>query len=306
MTTAALEKKTGVSRTTIYFYIRRGLLPAPHRTATGRSLYGEEHVAMLREIARLKDEGRPLAEIKKALEEELSRAQENGADLAALEAARVRAAIIDTASEEFVAAGYRGTHVMTIIEKLGINPHIFYRHFPSKFELLLECFKAAVPLPLDQQTWEERDETRDLGEDVLRGLTTDGPWLHLSGALAEAIRTDGPKDPETRRHLAEVWDAIIVNPLRSFAQVRKGSRSSSPVSEELLVYSLYGAHRTASLRASWDDKYSSEDLLRAHLFVFFALIAAISGETDVDARVAQYEGRIRELAAKSARLPPPL
>jgi DNA-binding transcriptional MerR regulator len=57
LTTSALEKKTGVSRTTVYFYVRQGLLPEPQKTATGRSLYGEDHVTLLRKIGELKREG---------------------------------------------------------------------------------------------------------------------------------------------------------------------------------------------------------------------------------------------------------
>ena len=132
LTTSALEKKTGVPRTTIYFYVRQGLLPAPQTTDTGRSLYGEDHVALLQKIGELKREGLTLPDIKKALEKDIVRVQESEDDLAGLEDARVRAAILEVASAEFGANGYRGTHVMAIIQKLGINPHIFYRHFPSK------------------------------------------------------------------------------------------------------------------------------------------------------------------------------
>ncbi len=51
-----LEKAAGVSRETIRFYIREGLLPEPHRTSRNSALYADEHLARLLTIRRLKDE----------------------------------------------------------------------------------------------------------------------------------------------------------------------------------------------------------------------------------------------------------
>lgn len=296
MTTSALEKKTGVSRTTIYFYVRQGLLPESQKTATGRSLYGEDHVTLLRKIGELKREGYSLSGIKRALEKDLARTNESELDLAELEDSRMRSAIIAAASEEFAANGYRGTHVMAIIQRLEINPHIFYRHFPSKLELLLECFKAATPLPIDANEAREL-EPHDFGERVLRGLAGGTDWHRLSVALQQAIRSEEPLERETSRRLAEVWDAIIVNIMRDFDEVRPPGSPPSPIKDELLAYSLVGAPRAAYMRASWDDKFKASDLMRAHLFVFFAVMAAVGGEVDIQSRVAGYEPLIQQLTA---------
>jgi DNA-binding transcriptional MerR regulator len=51
-----LEKASGVSRETIRFYIREGLLPEPDRTHRNSATYSEEHLARLLTIRRLKDE----------------------------------------------------------------------------------------------------------------------------------------------------------------------------------------------------------------------------------------------------------
>ncbi len=300
-----LEKKSGVARTTIYFYIRQGLLPHPQKTATGRSLYGEHHVRMLQRIGELKESGLSLPEIRLALADDLARARESDVDLERQENERMRQAIIEVATEEFVSKGYKGTHVLAIIQKLGTNPHVFYRHFPSKLELLAACFKAAAPLPLEPADPAGR-APGDPVENVLRGLTSDLRWHRLSAVLAGAIRSEEQQDPETLHRLAETWDAIIVNPLRDVRAARAAGSTMPAVRDELLVYSLYGAHRSTSMRASWDDKFSSADLLRAHLFVFLALMAALGGEVDIDSRVARYEPLIKELTAGSDALPPAL
>ena len=52
-----LVQVTGVARTTIHFYLRQGLLPPAQKTAASRSLYTQEHVAILRKIARAQSPG---------------------------------------------------------------------------------------------------------------------------------------------------------------------------------------------------------------------------------------------------------
>ena len=260
---------------------------------------------ILWKIGELKHRGYSLPDIKLALATELEHARENEVDLAELENGRMRAEIIEAASQEFEANGYKATHVMTIIQKMGINPHIFYRHFPSKFDLLLESFKASAPLPLDGAPQGFVDNS-EIGENVVRGLSSDSRWTHLSGALTEAIRAESPLPPETARHVAQVWDAIIINVLRDFQRARGPGVAPPPVSEELLAYSMFGAYRSTTMRASWDDTYSAEDLMRAQLFLFFALIAAVSGEVDLRPRLEKYGPTLGEAAAKVPGIPPAL
>jgi DNA-binding transcriptional MerR regulator len=52
----ALAEKTGTSRETIHFYLRRGLLPKPQKGGRTSALYGDEHVERLRTIRRLREE----------------------------------------------------------------------------------------------------------------------------------------------------------------------------------------------------------------------------------------------------------
>ncbi len=302
LTTAALEKRTGVPRTTIYFYIRQGLLPEPQRTATGRSLFGEQHVDILWKIGELKHRDYSLPEIKKALSRELEQARETGVDLEQLEMERMRSAIIEAASEEFETNGYKGTHVMAIIQKMDINPHIFYRYFPSKLDLLLECFKAATPLPLAGTARDVVDNT-EIGENVVRGLASDNRWVHLSAALTEAVRAEGPILPDIAHRLAQAWDAIIINVLRDLERVRKPDALPLPVPEELLAYSMFGAYRSTTMRASWDERFTAEDLMRTQLFLFFAIIAAVSGEVDLGPRMEKFGPAVHEAAARVHGIP---
>ena len=64
-----LEKASGVSRETIRFYIREGLLPEPDRTHRNSATYTDDHLARLVTIRRLRDERfLPLSVIRSLLE----------------------------------------------------------------------------------------------------------------------------------------------------------------------------------------------------------------------------------------------
>lgn len=66
-----LEERSGVSRETIRYYIREGLLPEPARASRNSATYDDSHVARLRAIRRLQDERfLPLGVIKALLNAE--------------------------------------------------------------------------------------------------------------------------------------------------------------------------------------------------------------------------------------------
>ena len=119
-------QKTGLSRSTIHFYLREGLLPQPQKTSINRSLYTEDHVGLLDKITELKKKGMSLTEIKAALREELANLGDDGVDLAELESDRVRRRIIRVATEEFMTKGYRQTLVASVIRKAGVTSQVFY------------------------------------------------------------------------------------------------------------------------------------------------------------------------------------
>lgn len=70
-------KDFGVSRSTLDYYIKQGLIPAPARVSQGRrgvrGLYSPAVVELIRQVRRYQAEGRTLAEIRDLLEEELYR-----------------------------------------------------------------------------------------------------------------------------------------------------------------------------------------------------------------------------------------
>lgn len=303
MTTAAVEKKTGISRSTIYFYIRQGLLPEPQKTPGGRSLYSDDHVDLLRRIGELKRAGRSLAEIKRALNDEVARAQDNEVDLAAREYERMHSAIIEVATEEFATKGYRGTRVAAIIQRLSINPQLFYSHFPSKLHLLAECFKTLMAGSVEVI---ETDiaQYSDPAERELNRLASGFGRRDLGPMLSAAIRSEGRQDELEEYGVAETLGVIVGQVARELAELRPQGSPVPPVSDELVAYGLLGSHRYHKMRVSWGGGLTTADFLRAHLFHYLALTAAIRGEVDIYSRLAPYEELIQRLSARMPVIPP--
>src|SRR5277367_6797780 len=69
MRMAELARRSGVTRETIHFYLREGLLPRPEKGGRTVAYYGEEHLERLQLIRRLREEKYlPIAVIRRLLE----------------------------------------------------------------------------------------------------------------------------------------------------------------------------------------------------------------------------------------------
>ena len=93
MKMAELERRSGVGRETIRYYIREGLLPEPERRARNVAEYGEVHAQRLKTIKRLQEERfLPLEVIRRVLDGDTSALPPSGdpfAQLGPLLAARL-------------------------------------------------------------------------------------------------------------------------------------------------------------------------------------------------------------------------
>jgi DNA-binding transcriptional MerR regulator len=303
LTTAAIERKTGVSRSTLYFYIRQGLIPEPQKTAGGRSLYSQDHVDLIHRIGELKREGLSLADIKRALDPHVAKARDSSVDLPALESERMHFAIIKTAIDEFMAKGYKQTHVSTIIQKLGINPQLFYSHFPSKLQLLSECFTTFIERTNDSLE-PGMVVYEDIAERNVRRVAADRRGHELGSMLAAAIRSEGSPDDLDHYRLANSLGTITSRVAEEIGRARPADAPPPSVSDEMLAYGLLGALNYQSLRASWGDGVGTADFLRAHLFVHLAITAAVAGEIDIYGKLARYEELIQEVSAQPPKVSP--
>ena len=303
MKISALEKATGVPRSTIHFYIREGLLPRPAKTAASRSLYSEDHVQMLERVSELKGNGRSLAEIRQELEHSLDQANQSGAGLAAREYERTHTAILRVATQEFMVGGYKRTHVAAIIKKAGVTAHVFYAHFPSKRQLLVECFSTFIK-------WNVADrapglaEISDLGGRLLYNLIGDLRVQALGADVLSVVQSEGTHKGSDLHEPVEEAYRLIVGPLLEDLAAMRGPSSLEPaVPDELVAFSLLGAMDGTQMRTSWDDRYTRTEVLRTHLWLYLAVWTAMSGEVDIRSKMERYEDLVRSIASRAPDYP---
>jgi DNA-binding transcriptional MerR regulator len=302
-----LEQATGVSSTTIHFYLRNGLLPRPQKTSHSRSLYTDEHLNILKRIIALKQQGLSLAEIENQVGDMIRQANRNKVDVVGQERERVRNRILAVATREFAKKGYNKTHVTTIIRRVRITPSLLYSYFSGKRILLLECVRVLMSWSL-KYVDAKQAETSDPAQRVLWLIFGHGNVFKLGSAALSLVRVEGTQsDKELRRPLQQLFDNVIEHYSNELGGVAGGDKGENrPIPKELLAHSLFGAHEQTMFRQQADKKYSRKDAFMAHLWLFLAVQAAWNGEVDIDSRVRQYESLVSELASRMPPMPPEL
>jgi len=255
---------------------------------------------LLFRIKELKREGLSLAEIRATLQDDLAKIEDDG-ELLARERERVRQTILRVATQEFMEHGYDRARTTDIIRKAGVTSQVLYDHFPSKAELLVESFRTFVSWNL--AFVEPKLQTVDAGERLLWRLQADAKANEFGSSVMALLRSESSDSRGLVRLVEQTWAPIVGHIVREFESVLEPGCTPA-VSLELLAYSMLGAMHNASLRASWDDTFTREDLLAAHLWLYLAVLAGLEGQADIGSRVARYTELIKEVAARQPETPP--
>ena len=287
LTISELERATSTPRSTIYYYVREGLLPAAQKAAASRAVYSDVHVEALLEIRRLKHDHVPLDQIRERIRPLVEQGQAAEPDLVAQRNRQTRDAILQAAALQFARHGYKRARIGDIIRAAGVTPPMFYAQFTTKRQLFIESFKVFVRWMSDLIEPPLADEPDPAVRLLMRmyaywGLQRLSPDL-LGLARAEALQ----EDAETRAAVQDALRLIASGPTRDFAALRR-SPDTPPVSDELIAYSMFGATEEIVMRAAWDDAYSWRDIMIAHLFTYLSVEAAYTGNNDASARLEAY------------------
>ena len=304
LTITELEKASGVPRSTVYFYVREGMLPTAQKAAASRAIYSEHHLELLEEIARLKQQGLPLSLIKERLSARVASAGDLGVDLVAEQAEQVRQSILDAAARLFARNGYKRTRVADIIKEVGITPPVFYGHFHSKQELFIESYGVFVGWMrsfLEDGLIDEPDPAlRDLARiHGYLGMQTLSPDL-MGLVRSEALREDG----DMRRVVEKSYKDMVRATHEDLTRLREEAGVALPAADELVAFGLLGVVESVVMRASWDGRYSRQDVFWTTLCIFLAIEAAYSGRLDLTGRLAEYAGVVQRLSEQPPPFPP--
>lgn len=304
LTITQLEDAAGVPRSTIYYYVREGLLPTAQKAAASRAIYAESYVDLLKEIARLKAAGLSLRIIKERLAPQLASARDLEVDLVAEQAEQTRQSILVAAARLFARKGYKGTRVADIIREVGVTPPVFYSHFTSKKELFLESFGVFVGWMRGFLESRLADEPDPAARDLARvhgyfGVQALSPDL-MSLVRSEALQENGDMRKLVERSYKEMTESTLADLIR----LREEGGTALPASDELVAFGLLGGVENIVMRTSWDHRYSKHDVLWTTLCLFLAVQALYSGRLDLGGELSRYAEVIDRLAKASPPVPP--
>jgi AcrR family transcriptional regulator/predicted DNA-binding transcriptional regulator AlpA len=297
-----LENETGVGRSTIHHYIRVGLLPPAQKASPTRAVYDESHAELLKEITRMKREGLRLKQIEEELSPRIEAAVERGVDLVAQQNEDARNAILEAAARRFAELGYEQTRISDICKGLGVTAPLLYSHFPSKRHLFIACFQVYynwIHAELEQHIRETQDT-------AARGV-----WRIWAGYARQAYSPDLQAlarveafhpESELRPLVRKTYEKMLADPITELAAQRKPGANPGLFDDELAVYALLGALENMQMRASWDNRYSTEDVMRNRTAIFMCIRAAYSGRVDLTEEWKEVEPLVKQLAGK-VRLP---
>jgi AcrR family transcriptional regulator len=302
LTISELEEASGVPRSTVYYYVREGLLPTAQKAAASRALYTDRHLALLGDIGRLKEQGLPLQIIKERLASTIAAAGASEVDLVAEQNEQARQAILAAAARLFVRKGYKRTRVVDIINEVGITPPVFYAHFPSKQDVFVEAFGVFVGWMRGFLESRLADEPDPGAREIARvhgylGVQTLSPDL-LSLVRSEALH----EDDALRRAVQRSYTDMTRDTQDDLRTVRQAAGTSPPAADELMAFGLLGGVENIVMRASWDERYSRADVFWTTLCMFLAVQALYAGRLDLQADFERYADTV----ARLARTPPPV
>ncbi len=258
-----LERRSGVKRRTIHYYMSEGLLSSPKRTGKTMAYYSSVHAEELGEIRRMQKEGYPLSLVK-----ELMNARRN--TLQSLESGSKsdrKRQLVERAVEIFSRKGYSQTRISDITGAVGVGQSTFYLYFPGKKALFIECVDKVFQT-MFQDVWEEiKHEKHPLRRLLKRGrivLKSHPQFVDMLLLLSIEVENDPVLEIKRKEIYASIFETIRRD-LEGAARVGLLRPEPSEEDIEVLSYILIGFVETAALIMSMNPQYSVDSLLKAAL-----------------------------------------
>lgn len=302
LTISELERESGIRRSVIRYYLTEGLLPPAFKTSAARSLYTDEHLALLREITVLKSQGWSLRQIREQLAARIGETGMSGVDLAADQAERRRAAILEEAARRFAEKGYRHTRISDIVKALGITPPQLYSFFPSKYHLFVACYQVFfrwMASQVEPQAARQSDPAVRLAWRLhaTLGIYALSPELVAFGQAESNV----PEQGELAEQIRNTFHSVHRYAMKDIESRRQDGKTPQFLCDELISYGLQGAFDRMLMRVAWDDKYSKLEAMQSIMALYLAIEAVYEGRADINGRYEEIRGLLEELS----RTPPP-
>ena len=249
-----MAKKAGVSASTVYDYLRYGILPPPVRTSPTKSFFTQKHLERLYEVRTLRSKGLSINDIRDSL------GCNNPLEIKASDSNdSIRIEIIDKALELFSKYHYEKTKVVDITNALNIGSGTFYRYFKSKEELFLGCLERLPVVLVPDDAWNKVEEETDF---ILRlkkrGYAMLNAFPSYIGILNYAKQALGGDDEILARKAAECINTLITPLKRDLERAINQGKVRKKIDVEMCAHLLLGINETFGYRTLIDPDYSIE------------------------------------------------
>lgn len=231
---AELCARSGVSASTIRYYLRLGLLPEPLRTAKTMAYYGPEHLERLAHIMRRLEAGASLRQVQIELADGAAPASPRSNDEIVRSSQRAR--LVDAGAAVLLRSGFDATSIDDVVARAGAGKAAFYRQFADKRDLLVACIERELD-------WYER------------ATSTSPPSLERLLANAELFK---------HRRTRSLTDL--------FSLLRQTAASQAIENDERLegLWARLRAPLEADLRTVHDGAWKGEERCRAEMLLSIA------------------------------------
>lgn len=247
-----LAKQSGLSISTLYEYLRNGILHPPERKGPTKAIFNESHLARLKTIRSLREKEKlSLADIKERLRSEGDNTEEDGSS--------IRNQIIDTALVLFSRKHYDKTKISDITDALHMGNGTFYRYFTSKEELFLHCLERLPKIMVSRETWNDvKRETDYITRLRKRGNAMLGSFHSYIGMLNHTKLVLGGEDAHLAEKASECLKSLAT-PLRKDLDQAIAKGQVRPLDTDLTAYLLLGINEIFGHRLLMDTNYTIEE-----------------------------------------------
>ncbi len=261
-----LEKRAGVPKTTIHFYVRHGLLHPPLKTGRTMAYYDESHLKKLQSIQKIKVEGRvPLWFLKESLEKKDGQSRASLAssvrEIAATTKAkdRKRQEIANAAIRIFSEKGYQKVKIRDITASLGISTGTFYIYFKDKRALFVDVVDTMIRTILGDATEALKQAEDIMTRMIIRGRVFYDNYSKYNEILNQLRAEMAGEDQWPHEKIKKAYHALTQPVIRD---IQKGIEAGifREVDPDLTAYTLTGIIEIMCLRTMISEKYNYEQI----------------------------------------------
>ena len=233
ITISELSEITGITPSSIRYYLNEGLLPSPLRKGKTKAYYNTEHVKKLKTIKDLRSKKKlSIKEIKDILPNyaNIKSSQQNTGR---------KDDIINAGIILFREKGYDQLNINDIVEKAEISKSTFYLNYDNKEALFIDCAEK-VFYDIDKDFKEIGTATDVIKRIKLRAEFFINNCHHLIDMLHIARGTSGILAAEKREKINTIFSNLSI-PLQN--DLNEGIKSGliAPINSKIIAYMMIGA-----------------------------------------------------------------